>query len=407
MIDAWRASNAGPHRLEPVGRLGVVVFCLFLFGSVEAGQSAPSAAPQVADWEVFASKGCAGCHQVRGFGDGTTGPDLGHIASGTGFIEIAAAMWNHVPQMRVAMRDRAAQWPRFTPQEFSNLIEFLFTAQYTDIARDPVEGQRLFASRGCDRCHATSETGERPAPPLAGLGGWTTSVLMATAMWNHVSSMGEAMDAAGVDRRPFAGPELQDIVAYIRTVARDPRGEQAPLVVGVPDRGQRLFVDKGCARCHAVQDQGATPRRSLAPRAPRATIADLPVLLWNHRATIRTLHSPALTGQDMADITAHLHALYYFDPPPGDPPRGRRLLQDKGCLGCHSLYGKGGRSAPDFSKSNVVSSKVGQLTAMWNHGPIMENEAKRRSVTLPTLSGQELSDITAYLAGVGGGLRSR
>jgi hypothetical protein len=37
----------------------------------------------------------------------------------------------------------------------------------------------------------------------------------------------------------------------------------------------------------------------------------------------------------------------------------------------------------------------------------MENEAKRRSVTLPTLSGQELPDITAYLAGVGGRLKSR
>jgi hypothetical protein len=37
----------------------------------------------------------------------------------------------------------------------------------------------------------------------------------------------------------------------------------------------------------------------------------------------------------------------------------------------------------------------------------MDNEAKRRSVTLPTLRGQELSDITTYLAGVGGGLKSR
>ena len=52
-------------------------------------------------------------------------------------------------------------------------------------------------------------------------------------------------------------------------------------------------------------------------------------------------------------------------------------------------------------------SKLGQLTAMWNHGPVMENEANRRSVTLPTLSGQELSDITTYLAGVGGGLKTR
>ena len=40
---------------------------------------------------------------------------------------------------------------------------------------------------------------------------------------------------------------------------------------------------------------------------------------------------------------------------------------------------------------------------MWNHGRQMENLANRRSVVLPTLTSQELGDITSYLAGLGKG----
>ena len=403
MIGARRASSVGSRRLDTVSRQGLLVLLFLLSASVGWAQSAPSTGPPVSDWDVFARKGCANCHRVGGYGTGTVGPDLGRIRSGTGFIEIAAAMWNHVAEMRAEMRTHRVVWPTFTPQEYSNLIEFLFTAQRHDIARDPVEGQRLFVSKGCEGCHATGDAAPRSAPRLAELGGWTSSVLMAAAMWNHVAQQGEALDAAGVPRSRFAGTELQDIVAYIRTAARDPRGDLAPLVVGVPDRGKRLFVDKGCAGCHVVQGKGSGSRLSLGPHAPRATVTDLPVVLWNHRVAIRTVRVPGLTGQDMADITAYLHASYYFDPPEADAPRGRRLLEDKGCLRCHSLYGGGGRSAPDLATSNVVGSKLGQLTAMWNHGPFMDNQANRRSMTLPKLSGQELSDITRYLAGVGGG----
>ena len=56
-----------------------------------------------------------------------------------------------------------------------------------------------------------------------------------------------------------------------------------------------------------------------------------------------------------------------------------------------------------FATSNVVSSQVDQLSAMWNHGRQMENLAKRRAVVLPTLTAQELSDITRYLAGLATG----
>src|SRR5688572_16321247 len=169
MIAIQRARSRCTRRLATVRRVAVLLLVLLLPAASGSAQSAPPAMPPVADWDVFAEKGCARCHRIRGLGEGTIGPDLGRIGVRSGFVEIAAAMWNHVAEMRVRMREHRVAWPRFTPQEFSKLIEFLFTAQVDDIARDPLEGQRLFAARGCDRCHATADTGERAAPRLAAL----------------------------------------------------------------------------------------------------------------------------------------------------------------------------------------------------------------------------------------------
>ena len=403
-----RSRRAASCRAVAPWRAGLALLILFLLAaSAGSAQPVTPQPPLVSDWEIFARNGCAKCHKIRGIGEGTVGPDLGRIRSGTGFIEIAAAMWNHVPEMRARMRERDLPWPRFTPQELSNLIEFLFTAQVDEIARDPVEGRRVFASKGCDRCHAAGEGGDRAAPRLAELPRSTSSsVLMAAAMWNHAIQLSKALDAAGVPRTAMAGTELQDIAAYLRTVAPGDTREE-PLLVGVPDRGQQLFTGKGCAGCHGVGTKSPGPGPRIGPRAPRASITDLPTVLWNHRTTARTRPVGRLSGQDMADIAAYLHASYYFDPPAGDRRRGRLRLEDKGCLGCHSIYNKGGRAAPDFATANVVRSKLGQLTAMWNHARVMDNAARRRGITLPELTAQDLSDITTYLAGLGSGPRSR
>jgi hypothetical protein len=52
---------------------------------------------------------------------------------------------------------------------------------------------------------------------------------------------------------------------------------------------------------------------------------------------------------------------------------------------------------------NVVSTRAGQVAAMWNHGRYMETKARRQSTPLPLLTGQELADIATYLAGLGSG----
>jgi mono/diheme cytochrome c family protein len=398
--------------LSTVRGLAPVILSLLLTpsasGWAQPAALRPAAPAMLGDSDVFVKKGCARCHRVRGIGDGTAGPDLGRIGSGTGFFEIAAAMWNHLPRMRAKMLEQGVEWPLLTPQELESVIAFLFAAQYQDAPGDPAAGARLFVSKGCEQCHAVGGKGSPTGPPLDELKRSRSPVVVAAAMWNHASSMGEAMEAAGVARPTLAGAEFADIVAYILAAGSGPQREPAPVVVGAPERGKRLFADKGCARCHAVGGKRSGRAPSLGPRASRATVTELAGLLWNHgpaRTASPTpgVAAPRISGQEMADITAYLHASYYFDPSRGDARNGQRLIRSKGCLRCHSVYHTGGGLAPDFATSNVVSTQLGQLAAMWNRGRLMENEARRRGFALPTLTARELADITRYLAGLGSG----
>jgi mono/diheme cytochrome c family protein len=105
----------------------------------------------------------------------------------------------------------------------------------------------------------------------------------------------------------------------------------------------------------------------------------------------------------MADVSAYLYTVYYFDAAAGRAGSGRDLVRRKGCLSCHSIYRKGAGTAPDLAIDNVVATPAGQVAAMWNHGRYMETAARRQSAELPRLTGQEMADITTYLAALGSG----
>lgn len=400
----------GPARAA--GRIVAFVLLLLLPGNSPWAQSAaPKSTTSItpADWEVFAKDGCAKCHRVGGIGAGTAGPDLGRLRSGTGFFEIASAMWNHLPRMREKAREQGAEWPLLTPQDLSNVAGFVFTAQRQEVPGRPAAGAALFVSKGCERCHTARVAAGSVGPPLEDLKRSSSPVLLAAAMWNHAAQVGETTGAAPVERTTIAGTELPNLVAYIVAADRDPRGDAAPAIFGVAERGTRVFTEKGCASCHNTGGNGSARGPNFGPHAPGASITELAGRLWNHGPALRADQPTRgtrvlrLTGQEMADIIAYLHSMFYFDRVQGDGGRGERRVQDKGCLRCHSIYKKGGRLAPDFASSNVVSSQAGQVSAMWNHGRQMENLAKLRAIALPKLTAQELADITRYLAGLGSG----
>ncbi len=389
-----------------------LILSLLATGPPAAAQQPPTPpfAPawgMLAGWDVFAKKGCGQCHALRGFGP-LIGPDLGRIKTGTSFFEIGAALWNHVPRMGEQMRAERIDRPALTAREAADLIAFLFTAQYSDETGDANTGGRVFASKGCVRCHSVGGAGGAVGPALDGLKRANSPVLVAAAMWNHGPQMAAAMKKAGIARPTFQGKEMLDVIAYVVSAARDTEGDTAQVIPGTPERGQKIFVERHCAGCHTVAGQGGKVGPDLGRPGHHVSLTQFAALLWNHGPPMwaemkkRGLEVPTLGGQDMADVLAYLYTTHYFELR-GSAQQGRQLVGVKGCTKCHSIRGTGGTAAADFARSSVVGSPASLIAGMWNHAALMEAKAQQLQVAWPTLSGSELADISAYL----GSLASR
>ena len=401
---------AVPHsRVVTAAFALVVVLAAALAPAVAQQPPSPPAPTQpfgpawgmIAGWDVFANKGCGKCHAIRGFGGGV-GPDLGRIESGKSFFEIGAAMWNHLPRMGERMRAVRIERPQLTPKEASDVIAFIFTAQYFDELGDAKAGEKLFASKGCVQCHAVGGRGGSVGPGLDAMKRANSPVLVAAAMWNHGPQMAEVMKAKGIPRPAFQGREMVDLIAYVVEAAKDPRGETAQVVPGTPERGEKLFAERQCVACHSVGGKGAKVGPDLGHAGHHVSLTRFAALMWNHGPAMwakmreRGIDVPKLAGQDMADILAYLYVSHYFDQT-ASRARGQKLVQDRGCTTCHSVRGKGGKLAADFAASTVVGSPASLIAGMWNHAIYMEAKAQTQNVAWPTLKGQELADLAAYL----------
>jgi mono/diheme cytochrome c family protein len=372
-----------------------------------AQQTPPAADPFAPAWrmlagfDVFAAKGCGQCHSLRGMGP-VTGPDLARVRSGTGFYDLGAALWNHLPRMSAEMRQARMERPHLTPRETADLIAFLFTAQYHDESGDAKAGERLFASKGCAQCHAIGGKGGGVGPTLDPLKRANSPVLVAAAMWNHGPEMAEAMKARGIARPTLAGKEMLDIIAYVTTAARDSGGDTAQVVPGTPARGETLFAERRCATCHAVAGESGRLGADLGRPGHHVSLTAFSALMWNHGPKMwaamkeRGIDVPKLSGQDTADVLAYLYTAHYVGPA-GSARRGARAVADKGCLTCHSIKGKGGKAAADFATSSVVGSPASLIAALWNHAPSMEASAQKQGMAWPVLEGRDLADIAAYV----------
>src|SRR4029450_8907419 len=155
-------------------------------------------------------------------------------------------------------RDTGTERPTFTPLEVSNVLAFIFTAQYSDEAGNPKTGEQLFTAKGCVKCHSVGGKGGSVGPALDALQRSHSPGLVAARMWSHGPQMAEAMKAKGIERPTFKRNELVDVIAYITATAKDPGGDSAQIVPGTPERGEKLFRDKQCATCHTIGGKGGT-----------------------------------------------------------------------------------------------------------------------------------------------------
>jgi mono/diheme cytochrome c family protein len=169
-----------------------------------------------------------------------------------------------------------------------------------------------------------------------------------------------------------------------------------------PSRGGQLFVSKGCVKCHAVQGEGGTAGPDLSKIGLGGTQLELAAEIWNHTPSMIAgmeqagIAKPTLTGQEFTEITAYLYFLRFFDKP-GDAAAGEYLFDQKGCISCHRVSGRGKEGEPGLDEFPRNVSPVFLSQAMWNHSLRMMARMVRIGMKWPNFVETEMMDTLAYI----------
>jgi len=169
-----------------------------------------------------------------------------------------------------------------------------------------------------------------------------------------------------------------------------------------PSRGGQLFVSKGCVKCHAVQGEGGKTGPDLGRIDLGGTQLDLAAKIWNHAPSMIAemehagIAQPTLTGQEFTEITAYLYFLRFFDEP-GNAASGEYLFDQKGCISCHLVSGKGSYGGPGLDEFPRNASPVFLSQALWNHSLRMMARLVRIGMSWPHFTETEMMDTLAYI----------
>lgn len=169
-----------------------------------------------------------------------------------------------------------------------------------------------------------------------------------------------------------------------------------------PVEGFRVFIDKGCARCHAIWGEGETVGPDLGKVKLEGSFLDLTGYIWNHfpymqeRMGGMRIEWPIFSPEELSRLISYLYSLEFFDVS-GDEDRGRMLFSEKGCLDCHSLGGKGGKKGPDLEKFKRGLSPIFMVQAMWNHVPEMSALLEDQKSNWPVFRDNQLMDLLAFV----------
>ncbi len=385
-------------------RLATLIFVITGSAVVEADEWVRVLEDPLQGWSVFQKKGCIKCHAIHGHG-GKVGPDLGEKQFYGSFLQLAAVMWNHSPQMSEKMHEIRVSRPTFTEEEMGSLIAYLYYLRYLGEPGDPQEGETLFSEKGCIKCHSVGGKGGDIGPSLDEMTLYGSPLYMAQAMWNHGPEMDVKMKRLGIRRPRFEGREIVDLIAYIQTVSDGTSKEKVYMFPGNPADGEKLFASKGCVDCHAVHGKGATTGPDLGKAELYRSVTEIAGIMWNHGPEMwsemkeRGIERPDFTGEEMANIIAYLYFLKFADQP-GNPVEGEKLFSEKGCVSCHSVNGKGGEIGPDLATTQGLSSPIKMAQVMWNHAPIMEKKMEGRRLQWPEFKGNDMPNLFAYLRSI-------
>lgn len=391
-------------RCAPLGArlLGALLLLVLGPGGASTAQSDDLPDDPLRGRLLFERRSCNDCHSLAGAGPGI-GPDLGRGRFTGSFLDLGAALWNHVPGMSVRFETSALQWPELDAEEATQLVAFLYFIEYLGEPGSAAAGERQFRTSGCSVCHTVGGGGNGPGPDLAELERFASPLYIAQAIWNHGPSMMNAMAERGMPPPSFSEGDLANLSAFIRQRGPDGPEENVLLAPGNPNSGRELFQDRGCAFCHGADGRGSARGPDLSRvdlQQPAEAIAGT---MWNHAlAMSETMREhgigwPSFSTPELADLVAYLYFLPFVDRP-GDASRGAELFQSRSCADCHSGSEQASHPGPELAGTQAATSPAALVAAMWSHAPIMKEAILAEGRPWPELSGRDLRDLLAYLA---------
>jgi cytochrome c551/c552 len=224
------------------------------------------------------------------------------------------------------------------------------------------DGRALYARRACARCHgspgvaaaaayAMPEMNHAP-PSLAGVGsrleaGWVARWLLDPAALRNHTKMPRMFPE---NPSPAERQQAADIAAFLSTRIAD----EAPAPsdeAGSLRAGEVLYENLGCIGCHHFgppQSKDPYGRTSLHNVGAKFQPGALESFLAKPHEHYRATRMPdfKLSAKERALLAAHLRKSAPGKPvePPelakADAERGRTLIEQRGCLNCHSLSDK-------------------------------------------------------------------
>jgi mono/diheme cytochrome c family protein len=148
---------------------------------------------------VFRAKGCADCHK----GEMALENRLGDST----LTDVAAAMWNHAPQMRQPA-------PQLSADESRQLISYVWAKQFFTTRGDAARGHKTFQSKKCAVCHDDRASG---APPLAKPAEPYSAITMVSVLWRHGPAMLRQMEGKHIAWPQLTQPEMANLIAYLNS----------------------------------------------------------------------------------------------------------------------------------------------------------------------------------------------
>ncbi len=384
-------------------RLPVLVLAMMSLGA--------SGGPELPDnplngRSVFENKHCHACHGVAG-GEHAIAPRLAESSFSGSFLDLGAALWNHVPGMSVSLEASEIPWPALTEKEAASLVAFLYFIDYLGRPGDAAAGERVFAERGCATCHGVGGGGSGIGPDLADLTRFPSPMFIAQATWNHGPAMFATMRERGMTPPHFEEGDLADLSAFIRQKAPTEPRERVLLAPGNPNRGRELFAARGCALCHGVDARGGDEGPDLRSAGLHRSADGIVGTMWNHALAMnstmrqRGIGWPSFTTPELADVVAFLYFLPFADSP-GDAATGSQVYVAQGCAACHADSGAE-HAGPELVGTGVASSPEALIAKMWNHAPLMKRAILAEGRPWPELTGEELRHLFSYVRQTGPG----